>query len=142
MRSIFILLLSTGLFLAKPCQAQDVIIQGRALDAKNHALPGVTIMVKGTTNGTITDAAGKFSLKGKAQNVTLVASYAGFASKEIDIGPVTVGSALDVVFTFDKTSNDLRYWCCTNHASPIGPHCDMDQEVLKKKFKCENFERQ
>lgn len=128
--------------MAKPCQAQDQVIKGRVMDAKSNAIAGVTITVKGTTTGTITDAGGKFSLKVKAQNVVLVASYAGFASKEIDIGTMEIGSAFDVVITLDKSVNDLRYWCCTNHASPIGPHCDMDQEVLKKKFKCENFERQ
>ena len=49
---------------------------------------GANIMVKGTTNGTITDMDGKFSLEVN-KDATLVISYIGFANQEIKIGNQT-----------------------------------------------------
>lgn len=40
----------------------DITITGQVNDEKGQGLPGVTIVVKGTTNGTSTDAEGKFTL--------------------------------------------------------------------------------
>ena len=45
--------------------AQNMMIKGTVIDANNDPLLGVTIMVKGTTTGTITDVDGNFSIKGK-----------------------------------------------------------------------------
>lgn len=43
--------------------AQNMMIKGTVIDANNDPLLGVTIMVKGTTTGTITDVDGNFSIK-------------------------------------------------------------------------------
>ena len=49
-------------------------------------LPGVSVLVKGTTTGTITDVDGKYSLNvSDLQNTTLVFSFVGFVSEEIDL---------------------------------------------------------
>lgn len=45
--------------------AQNMMIKGTVIDANNDPLLGVTIMVKGTTTGTITDVDGNFSIKNR-----------------------------------------------------------------------------
>ena len=46
---------------------------------------GVNVLVKGTTNGTITDFDGKFSIPDVPSNATLVVSYIGYLTKEVKI---------------------------------------------------------
>ena len=64
---------------------QDNKITGTVLDATGMPVIGANIMVKGTTNGTITDMDGKFSLEAR-EGAVLVVSYIGFANQEIKIG--------------------------------------------------------
>lgn len=52
--------------------AQNMMIKGTVIDANNDPLLGVTIMVKGTTTGTITDVDGNFSIKGKTGETLIV----------------------------------------------------------------------
>ncbi len=64
--------------------AQNVVT-GSVKDDTGQFLPGVSVVVKGTTNGTVTDIDGKFSLS-VGKNVTLVFSFVGLESKEVAIG--------------------------------------------------------
>ncbi|WP_324670940.1 TonB-dependent receptor [Hymenobacter sp. GOD-10R] len=69
-------------------QAQNRQITGRVLSAADNApLPGVTVVVKGTTSGSTTDSDGKFSLTAPASDSpTLVLSYIGFETTEAKVG--------------------------------------------------------
>ncbi|WP_291963648.1 carboxypeptidase-like regulatory domain-containing protein, partial [Maribacter sp.] len=59
-------------------------ISGTVLDGDtNTPLPGATVMVKGTTNGTSTDFDGNFTINASSESGTLVISYIGFNSKQI-----------------------------------------------------------
>jgi TonB-linked SusC/RagA family outer membrane protein len=60
-------------------------IKGQVLDEKGVALPGVNVIVKGTSNGTQTDAEGRFSIKAPA-TATLVFSFVGSKPQEIAVG--------------------------------------------------------
>ncbi len=72
-----------------PSVAQsDKKITGTVLDATGMPVIGANVMVKGTTNGTITDMDGKFSLE-VSKNATLVVSYIGFGNQEVKIGNQT-----------------------------------------------------
>ena len=72
-----------------PAVAQsDKKITGTVLDATGMPVIGANVMVKGTTNGTITDMDGKFSLDVE-EGATLVVSYIGFANQEIKVGKQT-----------------------------------------------------
>ena len=51
----------------------------------NSALPGVSILIKGTTNGVASDANGSFSLEAASSDV-LVISFIGFISQEVTVG--------------------------------------------------------
>jgi len=56
-------------------------IAGRVVDTQANPLPGVTIMIKGTRKGTVTDAQGNFNIDAKSSD-HLVALYAGYSSYE------------------------------------------------------------
>jgi iron complex outermembrane receptor protein len=58
-------------------------ITGEVVDQTNQPLPGASIVVKGTTNGTSTDFDGKFTLQAEANSGTIVISFIGFQSKEV-----------------------------------------------------------
>jgi len=66
----------------EPQQDPSIQVNGTVVDEFGGPLTGVSVAEKGTTNGTITDIEGKFSLKVKP-NATLVISYIGFEGIEI-----------------------------------------------------------
>lgn len=77
---VLILLLSVGF-----TQAQNVQVTGTVSDETGSPLPGVTILLKGTTSGTTTDLDGKYSISGPAEGV-LVFSFIGYNPIEETIG--------------------------------------------------------
>ncbi|WP_276496379.1 SusC/RagA family TonB-linked outer membrane protein [Pontibacter litorisediminis] len=64
---------------------QEQTIRGTVTDDGGTPLPGVTVVVKGTTRGTSTDASGNFTLSVPA-NATLVLSFIGFQTQEVAVG--------------------------------------------------------
>jgi len=84
------------LFLASTSvHAQRITITGTVSDERGSPLAGTTVQVKGTTQGTVTDATGKYSLEASSANVTLVFSFVGFISKEIPVqGQTTINVIL------------------------------------------------
>jgi iron complex outermembrane receptor protein len=74
-----------GILLAGAINAQGIRVSGKVTDASDgSALPGVTLLEKGTTNGTVTDASGNFSIT-VAPTATLVVSFVGFINQEIPV---------------------------------------------------------
>lgn len=65
--------------------AQGRAVSGKVSDAGGNPLPGVSVTVKGTAQGAISDAAGKFSVQA-ANNATLVFSYIGYKALEMKVG--------------------------------------------------------
>jgi TonB-linked SusC/RagA family outer membrane protein len=66
--------------------AQDKTVTGRVLDSEtNEPLVGASIVIKGTTKGTLTDLDGNFSLAVPA-NATVMASFAGYVAQELSVG--------------------------------------------------------
>ena len=85
-----LLLFSFSLVLALSGVAQDRVVSGKVTSAEDgSALPGVNVLVKGTTNGAVTDVDGKYSLS-VASGGTLVFSFIGLKSVEVPIGERTV----------------------------------------------------
>jgi TonB-dependent SusC/RagA subfamily outer membrane receptor len=76
--------------------AQVRTISGTVRDADNNPLPGVSIAVKGTTVGTTSDVDGKYTLSIPANAQTLVFSFIGMQTKEVEIGS---GNTYDVALT-------------------------------------------
>ncbi|HEX8328247.1 MAG TPA: TonB-dependent receptor [Hymenobacter sp.] len=73
-------------FGARDLRAQDRNVTGTVKGADGGALPGVTVLVKGTNTGTSTDADGKFAIAVPPAAGTLVFSYVGYATQEAAIG--------------------------------------------------------
>lgn len=67
-------------------QPQNKDITGTVKDAQGIALPGVTVVVEGTTIGTVTDENGKFSLFVPANTKTLQFTFVGMRAQIITIG--------------------------------------------------------
>lgn len=65
-------------------------VTGKVLDEFGLGLPGVSILVKGTTTGTATDIDGKYSLSVPNDQATLVFSFIGYAAVEQVVGPRSV----------------------------------------------------
>jgi TonB-linked SusC/RagA family outer membrane protein len=64
---------------------QAFSVSGKVTDNKNAALPGVSVKVKGTNTGAVTDQNGRFSLNLPDGGVTLVFSYIGFQTIEVPV---------------------------------------------------------
>ncbi|SHL77936.1 SusC/RagA family TonB-linked outer membrane protein [Hymenobacter psychrotolerans] len=75
---------------AAPAWAQQRRVQGVVKSDKGEALPGVTVVVKGTTNGASTDGDGRFSLSlPEGTAATLSISYIGYVSQDVPVGSKT-----------------------------------------------------
>lgn len=61
-------------------------VSGKVTDSKGEALIGASILVKGTSTGTVADIDGNYSLTVPAGSEVLVISYTGFATQEITLG--------------------------------------------------------
>ncbi len=98
------LLALTLLFMSMPFAifAQSIAIKGEVRDANKEPIIGANVLVKGTTNGTITDLEGGFSLQVPA-NSTLVVTYVGYQKKEI---PVDGRKQFNIVLEEDSKSLD------------------------------------
>jgi TonB-linked SusC/RagA family outer membrane protein len=70
-------------------QAQNNKITGNVVDEGGLGLPGVTVVIKGTTTGTVTDLDGNFALSNVSSEATIVLSFIGMKSQEISVGNQT-----------------------------------------------------
>ena len=66
-------------------QQKSISINGTIRDAQQVPLPGVNVIIKGTTKGTTTDINGNYFIEVPHKNTVLVFSYIGFESQEINI---------------------------------------------------------
>ncbi|CAA9290704.1 MAG: Outer membrane TonB-dependent transporter, utilization system for glycans and polysaccharides (PUL), SusC family [uncultured Cytophagales bacterium] len=83
-------------------QPTERTVTGRVTAQEDQsALPGVSVVVKGTTTGTATDAEGRFSLSVPDQNAVLVFSFIGFLTEEVAVGD---RSTVDVALVADVTA--------------------------------------
>jgi TonB-linked SusC/RagA family outer membrane protein len=71
---------------ARDIHAQTRSISGRVVGSDGAGLPGVTVLVKGTTQGTATDMEGRYTLPAPVTATTLVFSFVGYTSQEARIG--------------------------------------------------------
>ncbi len=65
---------------------KGITISGKVMDdATGEPLPGVNIVIKGTTSGTVTDATGNFTLESDKEEVVLQVSFVGYISKDMTV---------------------------------------------------------
>jgi TonB-linked SusC/RagA family outer membrane protein len=89
--SLIILLLSSHAW------AQSLVVQGKVTDVSDGAsLPGVNILVKGTSIGTVTNSEGNFSITVPSAESILVVSFVGYKTQEVPVqGRSTIAISLE-----------------------------------------------
>jgi len=70
-------------------QAQTRELTGRVTEENGSPLPGVSILIKGTTTGTATDTDGRYSIAVPGNNAVLVFSFIGYTTREVPAGNQT-----------------------------------------------------
>ena len=97
------------LFFGLSAAAQNKTVSGTVTDARDGSpLPGVSVLIKGTTRGTVTNANGAFTLSVPANAQSLQISYVGYATQEIPIGLASGESKINVALqTANANLNEL-----------------------------------
>lgn len=86
-------------FVLSSAMAQERIVTGKVTSAEDGStLPGVNVVVKGTTNGTVTDVDGNYKLAIPGSGGNLVFSFIGLATQEVGIGDRSV---IDIALSLD-----------------------------------------
>ena len=98
----FLLISLSLFFLVNPAYAQGgFAVKGVIVDKTGFPLPGANVMEKGTSNGTITDLDGNFSLNVSKKGVTLTVSFMGYTPKDVVVKDKTMNITLE---------ENLSYW--------------------------------
>ena len=97
------LLTAMMLFILNFTFAQQTQVTGKVTDSKNEPLPGATVLVKGTSRGTVTDIDGSYAIQATTGE-TLVFSFVGFESKEAQVGTAT---QVDIILTEGLALNEV-----------------------------------
>ena len=92
--SRFLLLWVVGMLLSVQVFAQGLTVKGVVKDNTGMGVIGANILVKGTTNGTITDFDGNFTLEAKKGDV-IVISFIGYKTQELQNSGSSCGSYLE-----------------------------------------------
>ncbi|MCX2678497.1 TonB-dependent receptor [Galbibacter sp. EGI 63066] len=100
---MLLLLFSTCLFAIEKTQAQQSVTGNVTSATDRSPLPGVSIIVQGTTIGVVTDFDGNYQLDGVASDATLEFSYIGFKSQTISVNGQ---SSINVVMEEDLAQLD------------------------------------
>ncbi len=79
------------------------IIRGKVVDDKGEVLPGVSVQLKGTTVGAVTDAKGEYSISIPGDTGTLVFSFVGFTTVETIIG---LGNTINTTMGMSEAALD------------------------------------
>lgn len=96
---------------------KDSEVSGKVISNEDGgSLPGVNIIIKGTTTGTITDADGKFRISLTTTKAILVFSYVGFLTKEIEID---TKKSKEIVFEMTEDVKSLSEVVVTGYSSGI-----------------------
>ena len=90
--------LTTVTSAVKSVQPQQKSISGKVTDENGEPLPGVTVHVKGTTNGTVTNFDGEYSIVGVDAETVLQFSFVGMKSQEVVVGSQ---NNIDIVLATD-----------------------------------------
>jgi TonB-linked SusC/RagA family outer membrane protein len=77
-------------YLNTESELQQAKVTGKIVNVNNEPLPGVTILVKGTTLGTLTDAGGRYTITNLPNGSALIFSFIGMQTQEVEVGNKTV----------------------------------------------------
>ena len=83
---------------------EDITIKGEVKDKEGKPIPGVSVILKGTTTGTITDMEGIFTLKNTPNSVVLSFSMIGYEKKEVSVKISSIEACMIIVQLEKSTS--------------------------------------
>jgi TonB-linked SusC/RagA family outer membrane protein len=87
---------------SKPNAKQDIAVQGTVMASDGEPIPGVSVILKGSSIGAATDLDGRFSLNVPSVESILVFSFLGYTSQE-----VTVGNQTSFTIVLEENLSDL-----------------------------------
>ncbi|MGF1587146.1 MAG: SusC/RagA family TonB-linked outer membrane protein [Bacteroidales bacterium] len=90
MKLMLILFFAIFIQVSATADQQQITVTGRVTDPADIGLPGVTVMIRGTTIGTVTNSEGEYSLPNVPAGAILVFSFVGMQTVEIVVGDQTV----------------------------------------------------
>ena len=114
-----------------PVAAPEQLVRGTVRDETGNGLPGVSVVIKGTTRGTTTNTEGKFELDTPDGATTLVFSFVGYSSQEI-----VPGSQTNLQITMQPENTALNEVVVVGYGTQkakdvTGAVATINQEVIK-----------
>ncbi len=106
-------------------QSSDLLVKGKVVDSKGEPVIGAAILEKGTTNGTVTDYDGNFTLTLNSEKAELQISSCGFRPNKAEWDSSLVADVIDV-----KEKHVLK----KHQVSPIWVSVQVPQNVSKGKY--------
>lgn len=93
-------------------QPADQTITGKVTDEKGEGLPGVSVVIKGSTRGTTTDAQGTYRIAVPDGNTILTFSFVGYTAQD-----VTVGNRTEINVRLESSDNQLNEVVVTGYTT-------------------------
>jgi len=128
------LLLSALMILAATAiaSAQSIRVTGVVTDVNGEPLPGATVMVQGTTNGTATGADGSYTLTGVPSDATLVATMIGYIEEALPVrGRATIDFSLEEDSELIENAVVVGYGSAKKVSSIVGSVSTVKSDALK-----------
>lgn len=97
---ILVVFMLLGAGFASTAVGQELTVSGKVVDDKGAALPGVNVLIKGSTKGTSTDVGGAYTLSLPSGSESLVFSFIGYTSADV---AVSGRSVVNVTLKEDAT---------------------------------------
>ena len=98
------------------------VITGRVVDSANKPIPGVSVVIKGTTTGTVTDANGAFTITVNEGSAALLFRCIGYSAEEVRIGAsasILVMLTEDDSIAYEVVVSDLELLSTEAVAAPV-----------------------
>jgi len=132
MRKILIILLILFSYCISYGQSQPGSVSGTITDSEGQSIPGATVILKGTTNGTVSDRNGIYTLRNVKASDVIIFSFIGFKSLEHLIGDQKVFNV--ILVSDDVTMEEVVVvgYGVQKKESSVAAISQVDGEVLKR----------
>lgn len=118
--------------IAEQAQQNRITVTGVVADSNGDPLIGVSVVEKGTTNGTMTNSEGRYSIRVSGQNAVLKVTYLGYEPRELTVGSQTT---IDIQMSEDSQTLDeviVTAYGTTKKASFTGSASVIGADALDK----------
>ena len=122
-----VIFITTGIMMS----AQTRNVSGRVSDDKGEMLAGIAVYEKGTTNGTLTDDNGQYTLTLKGTNPILVFSALGFEEQEIEVGKQTLIDVALVTVVSELDESVVVGYGTQRKISVVGSQSSLKSDQIK-----------